>query len=248
MYAALVPMAALGVSEELERSTHDLALPRQLGGPLPDGCANVWEYMLSRIRYLDTLRHWSGPTGWFAPLATRHPERLAWVFAWNEGSNRKMAQRPRPVDADARFQEDLQCTWWPILVDTTFSHSFHSPSRNGYPGVCPPQVDNKSQVWWWDRDRLFEARGSPRPALPGVAPPVVSEPEPQPQPPAAATGAHGASSSSSSGAADSGAHGARGAPLPGGSDNDAWKFDDDAEFVETPGPTAVELDGSDCEG
>ena len=231
-------MQSFGVSADEEQKLHDLALRWQLGGRrrLPDGCASIWEYMLQRLCYLNDLRRWKGPTWYLAPLALQHPERLAWVFAWGEGNNRTMAQSPRPVDHNDLSQEDLRCTWWPILVDTTFSHLADSPGGNCLPGVCPPQVDNKSQVWWWHISRLLSARGSPLPL------PVYPQPEPHPQPPAAATGAHGASSSSSSGAAGSGAHGAHGAPLPGGSDDEAWAFDDGAVvIVETPGPLFEEL-------
>ena len=236
-HVPLVPMADIGVSASGERETHDLALRRQLRRPLPLGCASVWEYILERLPYLDTMRHWRGPTQYFAPTALRHPERLAWAFAWNEGNNRGMAARARPVDPQAVRQEDLQCTWWPILVDTTWAHRAASPSGNGLPGWCPAQVDNGSQAWWWDVSRLYEARGSPL-ALPNVAP----QPQPQPQPPqpaapAAAAGAHGASTH---GAAGSGAHGA-GAPGVPNPDS----FFDDAEIVDTPGPTIWELSSRD---
>ena len=107
--------------------------------------------MLPRLVCLDAYKHWKGPTGYFAPTALRHPERLTWAFAWNEGNNRGMAERPRPVhDPQALYQEDLQNMWWPVLVDTTSSHLLASPSGNGLPGICPPQIENGSQAWWCD--------------------------------------------------------------------------------------------------
>ena len=121
----------------------------------------------------------------------------------------------------ALLQEDEQCTWWPILVDTTYTHTAASPSGNGLPGWCPAQADNGSQAWWWDASRLFAACGSPR-ALPNVAP--QPQPPPQPAAPAAAAGAHGA--------------GAPGVPNPD-------SFFDDAEIADTPGPTIWELSSSD---
>ena len=62
-----------------------------------------------------------------------------------------MAERPRPVhDPQALYQEDLRNMWWPVLVDTTSSHLLASPSGNGLPGICPSQIENRSQVWWHD--------------------------------------------------------------------------------------------------
>ena len=183
-HVPLMPMGSSssnGVSAQLERDTHDRAVRRQLGRPLPFGCSTVWEWMLPRLSYLDTLKHWKGPTGYFAPTALRHPERLAWVFAWNEGSNKEMAVRARPFhDPQALYQEDLRCMWWPILVDTTWAHMHASPTGNALPGCCPPQVDNRSQVWWYDISRLYGARGSPLEH--NVLQPQPQPPEP-PEPP-----------------------------------------------------------------
>ena len=261
-HVALMPlehMSPHGVSEQLERDVHDRAARIQFGGrPLPPGYSTVWEWMLPRLSYLEKLRHWRGPTQYFAPTALRHPERLAWVFAWNEGNNKQMAARPRPVhDPQALDQEDIVCTWWPILADTTFAHTVASPTGRCVPGCCPPQVENKSQLWWYDVSRLYGARGSPS-QLPHLQPqpPVpqrqpqwqpLSQPEPEPKRRsgrweyAAGSGAQSSSASSYS---------PRTQPpsSPRWYDRSATNEDDEEQgIVETPGPIIVEISSGDSD-
>ena len=208
----LKPMAYDGISPERELLTHNLALPQQLGGPLPPGYRTVWEWMLGmdhlgrpRLSYFDRKKHWRGATQYIGPTALRHPERLAWAFLWTEGNNKVMAGSPRPSDPQERYLEDLRCMWWPVLADTLSSHVPLSPTGNAVPGVCPPQVQNGSDAWWYDLSRVVSARGNPT-ALPVMQPPPPPVPPPRPVPP------------------------------PQGHAASSW------EIVQTPGPTFEDLD------